>query len=58
MSNKPMLAKPALGEFLLLYLVVLDSVISTILVKESGRRQNLVYYTSKALSGVETSLTI
>lgn len=39
---------------LYLYLVVSGSVVSSALVKEEARKHHPVYYTSKAMIGVET----
>ena len=45
------LSKP--GEELYLYLVVSPHVVSSALIKEEGKVQRSVYYTSRALRGVE-----
>ena len=41
------------GEELYLYLVVSPHAVSSALIREKGKIQKLVYYTSKALRGVE-----
>ena len=49
----PLLNPSVLGEELYLYLVVTPHVVSSALVREEGRVQKPVYYTSKALRGAE-----
>ena len=42
-----------MGEELFLYLVVTSHVVSSALIREEGKVQKPVYYTSRALKGVE-----
>jgi len=49
----PLLSPSKLGEELYLYLAVSPNAMSSALVREEGKAQKPVYYTSKALSGAE-----
>ena len=49
----PLLSPSVLGEELYLYLVVTPHAVSSALIREEGRVQKLVYYTSRALRGAE-----
>ena len=49
----PLLSLFVIGEELFLYLVVTPYAVSSALIREEGKVQKLVYYTSKALRGVE-----
>ena len=49
----PLLSPSVMGEELFLYLVVTPHAVSLALIREEGKVQKLVYYTSKALRGVE-----
>ena len=49
----PLLSPSVLGEELYLYLVVTLHAVSSTLVREEGRVQKPVYYTSRALRGAE-----
>ena len=49
----PLLSPSILGEELYLYLAVSLHVVSSALIKEEGKIQKSVYYTSQALRGVE-----
>ena len=49
----PLLSPSVMGEELFLYLAVTPHVMSSALIKEEGKLQKLVYYTSKALRGAE-----
>ena len=49
----PLLSPSVLGEELFLYLVVTPHVVSSALIIEEGKVQRPVYYTSRALRGVE-----
>ncbi|GKV21359.1 hypothetical protein SLEP1_g31345 [Rubroshorea leprosula] len=51
----PLLTKAEKGEILYLYLGISDITISSILVREMGKQQRMVYYTSKILSKPECS---
>ena len=52
-SSPPLLSPSQIGEELYLYLVVSSTAVSSALICEEERVQKLVYYTSKALRGVE-----
>ena len=49
----PLLSPSVMGEELFLYLAVTLHVVSSALIREEEKIQKLVYYTSKALRGVE-----
>ena len=49
----PLLSPFVLGEELYLYLAVTPHAVSSALIREEGRVQKLVYYTSKALRGAK-----
>ena len=49
----PLLSPSVMGEELFLYLAVTPHVVSSALIREEGRIQKPVYYTSKALRGAE-----
>ena len=49
----PLLSPSVMGEELFLYLVVTPHAVSLALIREEGKVQKLVYYTSKALRGAE-----
>ena len=49
----PLLSLSVMGEELFLYLAVTPHVVSSALIKEEGKVQKPVYYTSKALRGAE-----
>lgn len=51
LANVPTLAKPLVGDILLLYLVVTNYLTSLVLVKEEGGVQYPVNYTSRSLQG-------
>ena len=53
LSSPPVLVSPSEGEILTLYLAVPDFLTSATLVRERDRIQQLVYYYSRALRGVE-----
>ena len=53
LTTAPLLSPSVLGEELYLYLVVTPHAVSSALIREEGRVQKLVYYTSRALRGVE-----
>ena len=53
LTTTPLLSLSKPGEELYLYLAVSPYAVSSALVKEEGKAQKLVYYTSKALRGVE-----
>lgn len=57
-SSQPLLAKPEVGETLLLCLGLSLGVISSVLVKEDGGTQHPIYYVNKALHGVELRYTL
>ena len=57
-GSSPLLAKPELGEVLVLYLIVSENSISDVLVKEEGDTQLPIYYLSKRLVEVETRYTL
>ena len=49
----PLLSPSVMGEELFLYLVVTPHAVSLALIREEGKVQKSVYYTSKALRGAE-----
>ena len=49
----PLLSPSVMGEELFLYLAVTSHAVSFALIREEGKVQKLVYYTSRALRGVE-----
>ena len=49
----PLLSSSVIGEELFLYLAVTPHAVSSALIREEGKVQKLVYYTSKALRGAE-----
>ena len=53
-TTPPLLSKPLLGEFLLLYLAVLENAASAVLICEEGSKELSIYYVSKALLDAET----
>ena len=53
LTTAPLLSPSVLGEELYLYLVVTPHVVSSALIREEGRVQKPVYYTSRAQRGVE-----
>lgn len=58
LANVLTLAKPSVGDILLLYLVVTNYLTSLVLVKEEGGVQCSVYYTSRSFTGVEVRYLI
>ena len=53
LSSPPLLSPSKPGEELFLYLAVSPAAVSAALVREEDKVQNLMYYTSRALHGVE-----
>ena len=53
LTTTPLLKLSKPGEEMYLYLAISPHAVSSALVKEEGKAQKLVYYTSKALRGVE-----
>ena len=53
LTTTPLLSLSMLGEDLYLYVAVTPHVVSSTLIKEEGRVQKPVYYTSRALRGAE-----
>ena len=53
LTTTPLLSPSMLGEELYLYLAVTPYAVSSALIREEGRMQKPVYYTSKALRGAE-----
>ena len=53
LTTAPLLSPSVLREELYLYLVVTPHVVSSALIREEGRVQKPVYYTSRAQRGVE-----
>ena len=51
LTKPPLLSPSVMGEKLLLYLVVSNTVVSSALIKEEGNIQKPVYYTSQAFQG-------
>ena len=58
MANVPTLAKPLVGDVLLIYLAVSDYSTSSVLVKEEDGVQRPVYYTSRSFTGAEVRYPI
>ena len=54
LTTPPLLSKPQLGEFLLLYLAVSEHAVSAVLVHEEESKQLPIYYVSKAFLDTET----
>ncbi|KAL0356123.1 UNVERIFIED_CONTAM: Retrovirus-related Pol polyprotein from transposon opus [Sesamum radiatum] len=57
LATPPLLVNPKQGETLFLYLVVSEQAVSTVLISESEKVQNPVYYVSKMLQGAEKRYT-
>ncbi|GKV29470.1 hypothetical protein SLEP1_g38397 [Rubroshorea leprosula] len=53
LTSPPLLRKAIDGEILYLYLGILDEAINSVLVREKGKQQKPVYYTSSVLCGAE-----
>ena len=53
LTTAPLLSPSVLGKELYLYLVVTPHAVSSALIREEGRVQKSVYYTSRALRGAE-----
>ena len=53
LTTAPLLSPSILGEEMYLYLAVSPHAVSSALIKEEGKVQKLVYYTSRALKGAE-----
>ena len=53
LTTAPLLSPSILGEELYLYLVVSPHAVSSALIREEGKVQKPVYYTSRALRGAE-----
>ena len=53
LTTAPLLSPSMLGKELYLYLVVTPHAVSSVLIKEEGRVQKPIYYTSRALRGAE-----
>ena len=53
LTTAPLLSPSVLGEKLYLYLAVTPHAISSALIREEGRVQKSIYYTSRALKGAE-----
>ncbi|GKV01449.1 hypothetical protein SLEP1_g14000 [Rubroshorea leprosula] len=58
LNSLPLLTKAQEGEILYLYLRISDTAISSVLVREVGKQQQLVYYASKVLQGAEQKYLI
>ncbi|KAM1798318.1 hypothetical protein ACFX12_032405 [Malus domestica] len=54
MSKAPLLSKPEVGDTLIIYLSVLASAVSYVLIRNDGNVERHVYYASKALQDAET----
>ncbi|KAM1717529.1 hypothetical protein ACFX11_025352 [Malus domestica] len=54
MSKAPLLSKPEVGDTLIIYLSVSASVVSSVLIRNDGTVERLIYYASKALQDAET----
>ncbi|XP_057976091.1 uncharacterized protein LOC131163516 [Malania oleifera] len=53
LRSPPLLTKAKNGEDLYLYIASTESAVSSVLVREEGRKHQPIYYTSKVLSGAE-----
>ena len=53
LMTAPLLSPSVLGEELYLYLAITPHAVSSALIREEGRMQKPVYYTSRALRGAE-----
>ncbi|XP_057965488.1 uncharacterized protein LOC131156054 [Malania oleifera] len=53
LGSPPLLTKAKNGEDLYLYIASTENVVSSVLVREEGRKHQPIYYTSKVLSGAE-----
>ena len=53
LTTTPLLSPSVLGEDLYLYLAVTPHAVSSTLIREEGRGQKPVYYTSRVLRGAE-----
>ena len=53
LTSVPLLSPSVLGEELYLYLAITPHAVSSALIREKGRVQKPVYYTSRALKGAE-----
>ncbi|GKV42366.1 hypothetical protein SLEP1_g49777 [Rubroshorea leprosula] len=58
LSSPPLLTKANDGEILYLYLSISDEAISSVLVREEGKQQKPVYYTSSVLHGAKMRYSI
>ena len=56
LTTAPLLSPSVLGEELYLYLAVTSHAISSVLIREEGRVQKPVYYTSRALRGAKSMI--
>ncbi|KAM2888911.1 hypothetical protein FF1_012570 [Malus domestica] len=54
MSKALLLSKPEVGDTLIIYLSVSASAVSSVLIRNNGNVEQLVYYSSKALQDTET----
>ncbi|KAM2039994.1 hypothetical protein ACFX1T_013385 [Malus domestica] len=54
MSKAPLLSKPEVGDTLIIYLSILASAVSSVLIRKDGNVKRPVYYASKALQDAET----
>ncbi|KAM2504749.1 hypothetical protein PS1_038639 [Malus domestica] len=54
MSKAPLLSKPEVSDTLIIYLSVLASTVSSVLIRNDGNVERPVYYASKALQDTET----
>ncbi|XP_075481101.1 uncharacterized protein LOC142521805 [Primulina tabacum] len=58
LAELPILAKPAPGEQLYVYLSAIEAAVSSVLIKQKGTEQSPVYYISHALRGAELRYTV
>ncbi|XP_059670857.1 uncharacterized protein LOC132316394 [Cornus florida] len=54
MAKPPILSAPKPGEVLIMYLAISSIATSAALIREEGKRQHLVFYTSKTMTDAET----
>ncbi|XP_048623642.1 uncharacterized protein LOC125592488 [Brassica napus] len=54
LTTPPVLAKPDVGDFLSLYVVVSQAAVSSVLIKEDCGEQKPIFYTSRRMTGPET----
>ena len=56
-ASPPLLTNPQSGDILFVYLIVFSTAVSSILIREEGTVQRLIYYISKLIKDTETRYT-